>query len=254
MECINSSLIIYDENIINKIKLITQICDLCYQKPIIIKEKYNYIMISSPKTDVECYIFIIDNNLYICFRARSYILDIKTDLNISFNKNTFNIPKCNVHAGFYNQFLSIKTALYDIIQNYQHINNIITCGHCLGGGLATIAAFDIASTFLNHKISCLTLGSPRVGNKVFTLKFNELILESYRIGNLNDPIQNAPINHKYCHVHYSIIFCNNKIIKNNDIAWYIRRFNRCKNIDWFNPIKEHLMETYTNNIQNYDIS
>jgi hypothetical protein len=254
MDCINSPLIIYDENIINKIKLITEICDLCYKEPAIIKAKYSYIAISSPKTDVECYIFIIENNLYICFRARSYILDIKTDLNISFNKNSFNIPKCKIHAGLYNQYISIKNYIYNIIQKYNNINEIIICGHSLGGGLATIAAFDIKYNLTKHKISCFTLGSPRVGNKVFTSKFNELIQESYRIGNLNDPVQNAPMNHKYSHVHYSIIFNNNKIIKNNDIPWYIRRFNRCKNVDWFNPIKEHLMETYMNNIQNYDIS
>jgi predicted lipase len=253
MDCINSSLIIYDETIINKIKFITQICDLCYKDPPIIKEKYNYIVISSPNSDVECYIFIIENNLYICFRARSYILDIKTDLNISFNENTFNIPKCNVHAGFFNQFLSIKKSLYEIIQIHNNVNEIILCGHCLGGGLATIAAFDIAHFFKNKKLSCFTLGSPRVGNKVFTSKFNQLIPESYRIGNLNDPVQNAPLNHKYCHVHYSIIFYNNKIIKNNDIPWYIRALIRCKNVDWFNPIKEHLMETYSHNILNYDI-
>uniref|UniRef100_A0A6C0EG46 Fungal lipase-type domain-containing protein n=1 Tax=viral metagenome TaxID=1070528 RepID=A0A6C0EG46_9ZZZZ len=89
---------------------------------------------------------------------------------------------------------------------------IFTCGHSLGGALATIFAYlwiglknnktspyyhkDSKNSVVN-KICCITFGSPRVLNGYAINKFNKFIEKGYifyrRIANEGDPCVNLPI-------------------------------------------------------------
>jgi hypothetical protein len=99
-----------------------------------------------------------------------------------------------------NHFLKSKTT------------KIFTCGHSLGGALATIFAYlwiglknnkkspyyhKHSKNSVMNKICCITFGSPRVLNGYAIKKFNKFIEKGYifyrRIANEGDPCVNLPI-------------------------------------------------------------
>jgi hypothetical protein len=93
---------------------------------------------------------------------------------------------------------------------------IFTCGHSLGGALATIFTYlwigiknNKKSPYYNkahrnnamNKICCITFGSPRVLNGYAIRKFNRFIEKEYifyrRIANEGDPCVNLPISSNF---------------------------------------------------------
>ena len=63
---------------------------------------------------------------------------------------------------------------------------------CAGGALATLAAAWAAFEYPRADIRCVTLGSPRVGNKQFVVASKYLIGSSYRLMHAWDPIPTVP--------------------------------------------------------------
>ena len=71
-----------------------------------------------------------------------------------------------------------------------------SAGHSLGGALANLCAFDIASAIkeagatCEHggsiEVSCYTFGAPRVGNFAFKSEYNALVPESWSV--INDQV------------------------------------------------------------------
>ena len=61
-------------------------------------------------------------------------------------------------------------------------------GHSLGGALAVLAEFDIASELRQANVSrvhaaCYTFGAPRVGNPAFAKQYDQLVHDSWSIVN-----------------------------------------------------------------------
>lgn len=108
----------------------------------------------------------------------------------------FNIPR--VHTGFYNNFVysipKIRKHIIDPLMkehqdSLENNNNnnvkvkpkkIYVCGASLGAALATLAFCYIIQelpledpNFPSHKIICVSVGSPRVGNRQFQTLMNE---------------------------------------------------------------------------------
>ena len=63
------------------------------------------------------------------------------------------------------------------------IKHIVVCGHSLGGALATLAAVQFGREFPDAIITCVSFGSPRVGNGEFCEYFNKCVKGSYRFVN-----------------------------------------------------------------------
>jgi triacylglycerol lipase len=57
------------------------------------------------------------------------------------------------------------------------------CGHSLGGALSTIAALTFGAMYPDARHVCITFGSPRVGDTVFTDLFHKHVDESVRCVN-----------------------------------------------------------------------
>ena len=197
-----------------------------------------------------------DNNsqeqyLSIVFRGTESKTDIFTDLKLfqvflelpTDYYEYENLPL--VHQGFYQQFMSLKPQVENHIEKYiQHNqqNKIVFAGHSLGGALATISALYFSYRYPDLLISCITLGSPRVGDSLFVQLFNQRIPQSYRYVNDNDPVPCLPTSWRFAHVK-GLQWLHEDEIKNEIMVWRFYRF--CKNtvLDWFgygyNPLQDH---------------
>ena len=80
------------------------------------------------------------------------------------------------------------------------IKHIIFSGHSLGGALATLAAVQFSKQYPDIIISCVTFGSPRVGNGKFAAMFNKCCRGSYRFVNEDDPVPMGPTPLRFTHV------------------------------------------------------
>ena len=179
-------------------------------------------------SDAQAYIFLTnDNELVISCRGTESRSDVLTDLKAWKNnlydvyyhnnycrfRNKFGVP--TVHAGFYDQYNTIKFIIYHKIYNYLLTKpknpKIVFTGHSLGGALATIGALCTAVQFSNRndvEIKCYTYGSPRVGNSCFAKIFNKFVHESERIVNDLDPVPMIPRMTGYKHVKGLKHICN----------------------------------------------
>ena len=177
-------------------------CNLC---PQLYQNKY----------DSQVLITKYKKKLCVIFRGTDSSEDIEKDLMVSKKplKLTNNniIPK--VHYGFLLQFNSLKKNLNKEIKNYisNEIENepeIIFTGHSLGGALATIASLFYKDMYPKININCITFGSPRVGDNIFSNLFDKLIQNSVRIINNNDPIPCVPTSLRFKHVK-GVLWLNN---------------------------------------------
>ena len=189
----------------------------------------------SCERDSQMYVCNYQNSLTVVFRGTESGRDILTDLNairvdmdVAYLKEE-EIPQ--IHWGFYNQFNELKTDLDIIVDSYvkdkQNIEeptpNIIFSGHSLGGGLATIASVYYGLKYPDTIISCITFGSPRVGDQKFANIFNSIVTNTYRFVNDNDPIPCIPTAWRFRHVEGCIWLYQDQVM-NEITAWRGWRF------------------------------
>ena len=192
-----------------------------------------------PKEDAQAYIWHSKNErrLYVAFRGTEDIRDTLVNLDVRQHVITNDIL---VHNGFYRQFKSVVRLLEAHITTVaDEVNEIVFCGHSLGGALATIA-----SAYFGHrgfKVKCHTFGSPRVGNANFKESFTQVVKENWRVFNENDPVPMIPISHRFVHVSGGMCINDNDQIALilNDVPWYLRLFISYTNVDFKNIVCDH---------------
>lgn len=150
----------------------------------------------------------LTNTLYILFRGTLTFGEWKKDFEFNQSKlcclNSNNFfkgynPNILVHKGFLNVFTSIESSLNDcllISQKGFNVNKVIISGHSLGGALASLTSFYIAThqIYKTLEIQCFTFGKPRVGNIEYSDKINTIKnLDFYRIENENDTVTQLPL-------------------------------------------------------------
>lgn len=249
------------ENLL-KILVTANLCNLSYREPNELLNICNYMpgyrhliesseYITNEETDAQAYIFYDTEVIYVCFRGTSSLKDKVTDLRLSMK--TFLHDEVKVHKGFYTQYSSIsdkiKLKLDYLIKKYNQ-NNIICCGHSLGGGLSTICAVDLKySNYKDINLSNITFGSPRVGNTGFKNLYGSIIkpCNSFRITDENDPITYVPIYYKYHHIDDAYCLCENKISIKNEQKWHKRLPHALKNMKCCcQMFDDHSMDNYIN--------
>ncbi|KAJ3454767.1 hypothetical protein MRS44_013367 [Fusarium solani] len=105
------------------------------------------------------------------------------------------LPTALVHEGFLLAFNDLAASMMTRITALLSGNEpgrIEVCGHSLGGALATLCALWCRVQWPNADITCVTLGSPRVGNQSFANEFNGRNIECYRLVVGSDPVANLP--------------------------------------------------------------
>jgi predicted lipase len=257
----------YNKNIIIKSKL----CNLCYTRPVyfnnskkrLLKTYNNCIYINEKNNfnckninnfnckninnfnckninnfnNTKCIIFFNNETIDICFRGTVNYFNIYSNMQICLT----NYNNIQIHNGFLDQYLQIKQELFTNIDNIiknNNIKNISLSGHSSGGAIANIASIDFCKKYINTKITCVTFGSPKVGNNNFVKEYNKYVKDSYRIVNKNDIIEHLPLPFLYKHIHEPIYLEENKKITINDILVNIYKYFRDK----------HLLITYIKNL------
>lgn len=129
----------------------------------------------------------IFDTLYIFIAGTDEVRDIVTDIRLIPSHFDGAISGVKVHRGFESAFKRVDTLITKLcIDN----NRVIIAGHSMGGAIATLAAYKMAS--IVQDITCVTFGSPRVGNRKFIKRFNKRVTHSYRIVYRNDMVTRWP--------------------------------------------------------------
>ena len=157
--------------------------------------------------DAQCFSINHHTTLIVSFRGTESIQDWITDamvLQVPMDLHHVEETKRPlVHHGFLTQFRSIEQDITRIIHDYvvkTEMPRIIFTGHSLGGALATLATVEYGLKYSHIPISCVTFGSPRVGNTEFVSYFNHVVDESLRFVNQEDPIPGIPTELRFVHV------------------------------------------------------
>jgi hypothetical protein len=209
-------------NIISECLIINaKLCKITYSKTgkfnisknRMLRKYVNYSLINETKTKSICYIFNNNEEIDICFKGSSNIIDIYYNFDIYQKK--YLREEIKVHNGFLNKYLSIKSKLIEKIKeiiNKNDIKIITFNGHSSGGAMAMIATLDIRKLIRRDDmiINCITFGSPKISNDGFIEEYNRNINNSYRVIIKTDIIQYLPFTIGYNHVHEGIIINDEK--------------------------------------------
>ena len=178
---------------------------------------------SDSKTGAQGFSIVKDGSLVFVFRGTSEAQDIIVDLNVK------RVPYLNksmlVHAGFLEQFESLKLALVKTVEKYSgKVDKILCVGHSLGGALATLASGHLGSLY-NGKlpVNCHTFGSPRVGNVAYSEWFSRQVALNIRVMNQMDPVSQMPISYRFQHCSDALCVKEDLTVTTvADTQWYWR--------------------------------
>ncbi|OQR82073.1 hypothetical protein THRCLA_11149, partial [Thraustotheca clavata] len=155
---------------------------------VIVKELYD------KDTDTHAMVFKDDKRFFVAFRGTNSRRNAITDIDYNFCKPDIFVdkfPDLRLHTGFYCAYMRIRDQLLEMVDEYKELAWYIT-GHSLGGALATLAAFDLATTFAMDNIIMYNYGSPRVGNHVFSSAYNVFVPRTFRVVNDADVVVGGP--------------------------------------------------------------
>ena len=178
---------------------------------------------SDSTTCAQAFSLVREGALVFVFRGTESLQDIIIDLDIR------RVPYLNgpmlVHAGFLEQFDSLKLALVKTVEKYSgKVEKILCIGHSLGGALATLASGHLGSLY-NEKlpVTCHTFGSPRVGNKAYVEWYSKQVAFYVRITNEKDPICQMPFSYRFHHVVDAVCIKDDLTVNIvEDTKWYWR--------------------------------
>jgi len=205
----------------------------------------NYSLVSTIKAcaivELEWFGFIIENetSVIIAFRGTKSDLDWLADLKIEQELFPFAMNGGSVHSGFLSIYKSCREMIIDSVKQRAPTKKIFITGHSLGGSLATLLAFELASSEICNP-NIYTFGSPKVGNIKFKEKYDEIVRQSIRFVNLYDVVPLLPpfkvdvkpinIHLEYVQVQNAITFAVNKssISKSHHITTYLEGVNKMK--------------------------
>ena len=202
---------IFDLKIKNMVKINDKINKINYNNEPndLSSENIQYISISTSNYSS---IFIVANKLmniiFICFRGTYSVKSGLSYLKLSSITPT-NICNGSNDGYLLGVFKIIAEIFYTIEESINYLSThflktskfkIITTGHSLGGGAASIFSYLWIKHKSDLKIACITFGSPRVMNGTLIEKFNELILNKVilfkRYITNGDPFAKLPITSK----------------------------------------------------------
>ncbi|KAJ3759648.1 alpha/beta-hydrolase [Lentinula raphanica] len=98
-----------------------------------------------------------------------------------------------VHAGFLAAWNTVSVQVLAILTEqlllHAEIQAIVTCGHSLGGSLATLSAISAKQHFSQCRVSTYSYGAPRTGNKAFSAFVNQSMGEdAFRVVHTHDGV------------------------------------------------------------------
>ena len=208
--------------------------------------------IENKKSDTQGFVATRDKAIYVVWRGSESKKDFQNDASI--DKVPFINDGEKVHIGFKYCWESVVGDTYDAIdtaiENLQgETTDIVVCGHSLGGAVATLYAHSIKKHYPHYNIKCVTIGSPRVGNKTFKDNYDSYEIDTLRVVHNNDLVTHTPYI-GFQHVNYQLrLDTDGNVLKRDkslDALWlYLKAIFSAKNI------KDHMGDGYMKALQNW---
>tara|TARA_B110000211_G_scaffold41218_2_gene42735 strand:+ start:1309 stop:2145 length:837 start_codon:yes stop_codon:yes gene_type:complete len=208
--------------------------------------------------------YIVSNNTSYVLSFRGTEISEKTDIlaDLKAGKNKAEAGG-KVHSGFHSELNKIWGLISADLANKFADKRLFITGHSLGAGMATIATSRLLQTAKYwgtavdaSKLTLVTFGSPRVGNKTFVKQIDASnIVDHYRVQNCNDVVTKVPtvfIGYRHCGEHIYLNYNGN--IKNFS-TWQIIKDNfRARNRAWrkmqfFAGLYDHMISEYIQKLQ-----
>lgn len=141
-----------------------------------------------PHHDTESFLVWNDDLAILVFRGieSDEPKDILADL--KFRRKDAKVGR--VHRGFQGALDAVYTPIYNDLLKLVETRHLIITGHSLGAALACLAAGRFERHAVN-KCAVYTFGSPRVGGKLWSTKF-DMVVPHYRIVNCTDIVPRVP--------------------------------------------------------------
>ena len=203
--------------------------------------------IEDKKTDTQGFVAIKDKSIYIVWRGSSSKKDFQNEASV--DKVPFIEAGEKVHIGFKSSWEAVKEQTHQALDKAlktlggeENIDNIIVCGHSLGGAVTTLFAYSIYTIYKSNKIISCTIGSPRVGNKVFKTNFDKSSIKSLRIVHNLDVVTRTP-NIGYHHVNTELRIDDEGKIKKWMVDWQ-RVGEYLKAVFTGKTAKDHMTNNY----------
>jgi len=203
--------------------------------------------IEDTKSDTQGFVAIKDKSIYIVWRGSSSKKDFQNDASV--DKVPFIEQGEKVHIGFKSSWEAVKDQTYEALDKAlktlggeDKIDNIIVCGHSLGAAVTTLFAYSIYTIYKSNKIISCTIGSPRVGNKIFKQNFDKSPIESLRIVHNLDVVTRSP-NIGYHHINTELRIDDEGNIKKWMIDWQ-RVGDYLKAVFTGQTVKDHMTSNY----------
>ncbi|OQR97938.1 hypothetical protein ACHHYP_09435 [Achlya hypogyna] len=94
-----------------------------------------------------------------------------------------NLALPRVHSGFWKAYEAVRDDLKEtlrlLLQDEPELSVYVT-GHSMGGALAVLAAYDVATHF-SVPVHMYNFGGPRVGNPAFVRQYDRRVPDSFRV-------------------------------------------------------------------------
>ena len=208
--------------------------------------------IENKKSDTQGFVATRDKAIYVVWRGSESKKDFQNDASI--DKVPFIEDGEKVHIGFKYCWESVLDDTYiaidDALENLQgETTDIVVCGHSLGGAVATLYAHSIKKHYPHYNVKCVTIGSPRVGNKTFKDNYDSYEIDTLRVVHNNDLVTHTPYI-GFQHVNYQLrLDTDGNVLKRDkslDALWlYLKAIFSGKNI------KDHMGDGYMEALQNW---
>jgi predicted lipase len=228
---------------------------LAYQTPDSIQWKdYKLSLIKwieHKPSDTQGFVAIKNRTIYVVFRGSESKKDFQNDGSVS--KVPFIEEGEKVHIGFKSCWEPVEEDVYSGIRTANEmmdtVDSVVVCGHSLGGAVATLMAYSIKNRFYGYHVECCTIGSPRVGNKVFKQNFDKSGIESIRVVHNNDLVTHTPYI-GFLHVNHQLrLDSDGNVKKGENTLGYL--WDYLKSLFSGETIKDHMCENYMNAIDKW---
>ncbi|MGE6486921.1 lipase family protein [Paenisporosarcina sp. NPDC076898] len=195
--------------------------------------------VEEPESEVFGFIAESQETIIVAFRGTRTFKDNESDQDLYQVPYPFVRNAGKTHRGFTCIYQSTRNEFIRELNKLSPTKQLLIAGHSLGGGLAVLAALDIAVNTGFKNPSVYTYGSPRAGDPIFASTFDQRVKNSDRIYNIHDIIPTLPdqaypppftqkgLYYQHVNRKYALSFQLNSVaVRNHEIVCYFKNLSQ----------------------------
>ncbi len=149
------------------------------------------------------------NTTYLILRGTQSGADWISNLHAELTRYTLVPGYGRAHEGFFKLYKTLRRQIFKELGSRAVRQQLLICGHSLGGALTTLAVPDIIKNTKYRPTSArellhYSLAAPRAGNIRYARTYNDNKVTTYRVVNTEDLVPDVPPailgDDDYCHV------------------------------------------------------